>query len=150
LGLQWPPKGILRIPYYSVPLLNTLILLSRGVRITWAHHSIISNDFNNTCLGIISTILLGVYFLFLQYEEYASSSFSIIDRIYGSIFYVSTGFHGLHVFVGVRILAYTFKNIIKGNLLFNHHFSFEARAWYWHFVDVVWLFLYLNLYIWFS
>jgi len=147
-GIIWPPKGIISISFYSVPLLNTLILLRRGVSITWAHFSILSNNFTNFILRIIFTVLLGVYFLYFQLEEYFLSTFTIIDGIYGRIFYISTGFHGIHVFVGIIILRFSLYLGIKGQITFNHHFIFEARAWYWHFVDIVWLFLYLNIYIW--
>jgi len=147
---MWPPKGILTISYYSVPLLNTLILLRRGIRITWAHYSILENNFLNYILSILFTIILGNYFLILQYKEYCEASFSIIDGIFGRVFFMATGFHGIHVFLGILILSYTLYSSLKGYLTFSRHFLFEARAWYWHFVDVVWLFLYLNLYVLFS
>lgn len=149
-GLIWPPKRIVSISFYSVPLLNTIILLTRGVTITWAHHSLVRNDFNNTVLSMAITILLGIFFIYVQIEEYIFSSFSIADGVYGSIFYMATGFHGLHVMGGTCFLFYVLVRVLKNILRFNHHFSFEARAWYWHFVDVVWLFLYLVVYVWFS
>jgi len=148
-GLNWPPKGISSIPYYSVPLLNTVILLTRGITVTWSHHSLIRNDFINSLMRLLLTIVLGAYFIYIQFEEYTISLFTIADGIYGSIFYIATGFHGIHVLIGTCFLRYILINLINGKLLFNHHFSFEAAAWYWHFVDVVWLFLYLVVYIWF-
>lgn len=148
LGLNWPPKGILPLSVYSVPLLNTVILLSSGVTVTWSHHSLVSNDFTSSVDTLFSTVLLGVYFLYLQYAEYRETSFSIADGIYGTTFFISTGFHGIHVIVGTTFLFYVLLHIIWGLLTFNHHFMFEAAAWYWHFVDVVWLFLYVSIYWW--
>jgi len=149
-GLNWPPKGIVRIRYYRVPLLNTIILLSSGVRITWAHHAITANDFANALWRTTITILLGIYFIFTQIEEYRTARFAIADGVYGSIFYIATGFHGAHVIIGTTFLIYILYNLYTGKVTFNHHFVFEAGAWYWHFVDVVWLFLYLCVYIWFN
>jgi len=149
-GLCWPPKGILAISYYSVPLLNTVILLTRGVTVTWAHHRLVRSDFINAMNALGLTILLGIYFLYTQLEEYCTSRFSMRDGIYGRIFYIATGFHGTHVLIGTIFLGYIFTNLWGGQLTFNHHFRFEAAAWYWHFVDVVWLFLYLVVYIWFN
>jgi len=149
-GLNWPPKGIISISYYSVPLLNTIILLTRGVTVTWSHHSLIRNDFSNTRCRLGLTILLGMYFLYTQVEEYMIRTFTMADGIYGSIFFMATGFHGIHVLIGTIFLTYIIFNLINGRLNFSHHFSFEAAAWYWHFVDVVWLFLYLVVYVWFS
>jgi len=149
-GLNWPPKGILPISFYSVPLLNTIILLTSGVRVTWAHHSLTRNESTGTIAGLLITIFLGGYFLVLQIEEYATSSFSISDGIFGRIFFIATGFHGSHVLIGTIFLRVILTTCFLGNLTFNHHFSFEAATWYWHFVDVVWLFLYLVVYIWFS
>jgi len=149
-GIVWPPKGITSIPCYSVPLLNTAILLTSGVTVTWAHHALIRNEFNNSIVSLILTILLGAYFLGMQYEEYRLAPFTIADGAYGSIFYIATGFHGIHVLIGTCFLSYIAINLYYGKLVFRHHFRFEAAAWYWHFVDVVWLFLYLVVYIWFS
>jgi heme/copper-type cytochrome/quinol oxidase subunit 3 len=131
-------------------VLNTAILLTRGVSITWTHHSLVSNDCRNAIYSLIITILLGIYFLFIQLEEYFSRSFSIADGVFGRIFFLATGFHGRHVLVGTLFLSYVLTQLISGKLLFSHHFSFEAAAWYWHFVDVVWLFLYIVVYVWFS
>lgn len=148
VGLSWPPKGIYPLSVYSVPLLNTVILLSSGVSITWSHHSLIINDFNSIVVSLALTLGLGVYFLFLQYTEYIETSFRITDGIYGRTFFMATGFHGVHVIVGSTILFYTLLLAVSGILTYNHHFSFEATAWYWHFVDVVWLFLYVSIYWW--
>lgn len=148
LGIVWPPLGILPLEVYSIPLLNTVILLSSGVSVTWAHHSLINNYFMDSVLSLGFTIVLGIYFLAMQYVEYSESAFSLADGIYGTTFFLCTGFHGFHVIVGTLYLSYVFMLILRGFLLYNHHFSFEAAAWYWHFVDVVWLFLYLSIYWW--
>ena len=148
IGLSWPPKGIFPLSVYSVPLLNTVILLSSGVSITWSHHRLIINNYTRIFISLFITLSLGVYFLYLQYCEYMETSFTITDGIYGSTFFISTGFHGIHVIVGSTILFYTLLLTINGVLTYNHHFTFEATAWYWHFVDVVWLFLYISIYWW--
>lgn len=148
LGLQWPPKGILPLGVYSVPLLNTVILLSSGVTITWSHHSLTNNNYSSSLVALGVTVALGVYFLIMQYLEYTESAFSIADGVYGTTFFMSTGFHGMHVIVGTTFLFYVILMMTKGILLYNHHFMFEAAAWYWHFVDVVWLFLYVSVYWW--
>jgi len=148
LGLVWPPKGILPLSVYSVPLLNTVILLTRGITVTWAHHSLINNYFNKSVVSLGFTVLLGVYFLYIQYLEYSEAQFTIADGVYGRTFFIATGFHGMHVIVGTIFLTYSFLNLINLKLVFNHHFSFEAAAWYWHFVDVVWLILFVSIYWW--
>jgi len=148
VGLRWPPKGIAPLSFYSVPLLNTIILLTSGVTVTWAHHALISNSFTRTFSGLGITVFLGVYFLFIQWVEYNEASFSISDGVYGRTFFMATGFHGMHVIIGTCFLFYVFILLLQGKLLYNHHFSFEAAAWYWHFVDVVWLFLFISIYWW--
>jgi len=149
-GLMWPPKGIVSISFYSVPLLNTIILLTSGVTITIAHHEIVENNYGDRVLRLRVTIALGAFFLFTQLEEYQEARFTIADGVYGSIFYIATGFHGMHVFIGTCMLTYVLYNMVIGKLLPTHHFRFEAAAWYWHFVDVVWLFLYVVVYVWFA
>lgn len=148
LGISWPPLGILPLEVYSIPLLNTVILLASGVTVTWSHHALMNNMFSSACISLFCTISLGIYFLYMQYIEYAESAFCIRDGVYGSTFFVRTGFHGFHVIVGATYLTYVLVLIARGILTYNHHFSFEAAAWYWHFVDVVWLFLYLSIYWW--
>lgn len=148
LGMVWPPKSITPLSVYSVPLLNTIILLSSGITVTWAHHSLMNNFFNKTVVRLFLTVALGVYFLFMQWLEYNEAMFSIADGVYGRTFFMATGFHGMHVIVGTTFLFYVFLSLISGSLLFNHHFSFEAAAWYWHFVDVVWLILFISVYWW--
>lgn len=148
LGMVWPPKSVAPLSVYSVPLLNTIILLSRGITVTWAHHALMNNFFNKTVVRLFLTVVLGVYFLFMQWLEYNEAMFSIADGVYGRTFFMATGFHGMHVIVGTTFLFYVFLALISGKLLYNHHFSFEAAAWYWHFVDVVWLILFISVYWW--
>nr|YP_008081545.1 cytochrome c oxidase subunit III [Ascalohybris subjacens]AGK07589.1 cytochrome c oxidase subunit III [Ascalohybris subjacens] len=148
LGLSWPPAGILPFNPLEVPLLNTVILLSSGVTITWAHHSLMNNNYTQTAQGLFFTVLLGIYFTILQAYEYIEAPFTIADSVYGSTFFVATGFHGLHVLIGTTFLAVCFMRHVNFHFSANHHFGFEAAAWYWHFVDVVWLFLYISIYWW--
>ncbi len=148
LGLAWPPKGILPLSVYSVPLLNTVILLTSGVTVTWAHHAIINNYFNKSVVSLAVTVVLGAYFMYMQYIEYNEASFALSDGVYGSTFFMATGFHGFHVTVGTIFLFYVLVALVRGQLLSSHHFSFEAAAWYWHFVDVVWLILFVSIYWW--
>jgi cytochrome c oxidase subunit 3 len=148
LGLTWPPKGIVPLSTYSVPLLNTVILLSRGVTVTWCHHSIMNNLFTKSVVSLLITILLGIYFLFMQWAEYNEAQFSLSDGVYGRTFFIATGFHGIHVTVGTIFLSYVFFLLLSSKLTWSHHFRFEAAAWYWHFVDVVWLILFLSIYWW--
>nr|YP_009539791.1 cytochrome c oxidase subunit III [Suhpalacsa longialata]AYP72729.1 cytochrome c oxidase subunit III [Suhpalacsa longialata] len=148
LGLTWPPMGIMPFNPLEIPLLNTVILLSSGVTITWAHHSLMNSNYTQTAQGLFFTILLGVYFTMLQAYEYIEASFTIADSVYGSTFFVATGFHGLHVLIGTTFLMICFIRHVNFHFSSNHHFGFEAAAWYWHFVDVVWLFLYISIYWW--
>lgn len=148
VGITWPPRGISPLSVYSVPLLNTIILLTRGVTVTWAHHALMANSFNRSFVGLFITVFLGVYFLIMQWVEYNEASFSISDGVYGRTFFMATGFHGIHVIIGTCFLFYVLVVLCQGKLIYNHHFSFEAAAWYWHFVDVVWLFLFLSIYWW--
>nr|QAU54044.1 cytochrome oxidase subunit 3 [Aquilonastra batheri] len=148
LGVSWPPTGITPINPFLVPLLNTAVLLSSGVTVTWAHHSILSKSRTEAIQGLFLTILLGLYFTGLQAWEYYDSPFTIADSVYGSTFFVATGFHGLHVLIGTTFLSICFLRLITFHFSNNHHFGFEAAAWYWHFVDVVWLFLYICIYWW--
>jgi cytochrome c oxidase subunit 3 len=128
LGMVWPPKGILPLSVYSVPLLNTVILLTRGISVTWAHHSLMNNYFSKSFFSLFFTVLLGVYFLYMQYLEYSEAQFTIADGVYGRTFFMATGFHGMHVMVGTIFLIYSLFNLVGSKLLFNHHFSFEAAA----------------------
>nr|WRK67369.1 cytochrome c oxidase subunit 3 [Semirhynchia dumbrodiana] len=148
IGMSWPPAGIITFNPIEIPLLNTVILLSSGITITWAHHSLMNSNYTQTVQGLFFTILLGVYFTMLQAYEYIEAPFTIADSVYGSTFFMATGFHGLHVIIGTTFLLVCFIRHINFHFSLNHHFGFEAAAWYWHFVDVVWLFLYISIYWW--
>nr|YP_009532941.1 cytochrome c oxidase subunit III [Euclimacia badia]AYG51276.1 cytochrome c oxidase subunit III [Euclimacia badia] len=148
IGMKWPPMGIFTFNPLEIPLLNTVILLSSGITITWAHHSLMNNNYTQTTQGLMFTVILGVYFSILQGFEYMESPFTIADSIYGSTFFMATGFHGLHVLIGTTFLLTCLIRHINFHFSMNHHFGFEAAAWYWHFVDVVWLFLYISIYWW--
>lgn len=148
LGSCWPPVGITPLNPFEVPLLNTGVLLASGVTVTWAHHSLMEGDRSGGLQGLVATVALGIYFTFLQGMEYYEASFTIADGAYGSTFFVATGFHGLHVLIGRRFLLVCLVRVWLQHFSTGHHFGFEAAAWYWHFVDVVWLFLYLSIYWW--
>jgi len=148
LGIQWPPVGIEPFNPMQIPLLNTIILLSSGVSVTLSHHSIIEKNLSQAKNRLLLTVILGVYFTSLQALEYWEASFSISDSVYGATFFIATGFHGLHVIIGTTFLLITLIRLTKNHFSRHHHFGFEAAAWYWHFVDVVWLFLYINVYWW--
>nr|YP_009307943.1 cytochrome c oxidase subunit III [Eusyllis blomstrandi]AOR87116.1 cytochrome c oxidase subunit III [Eusyllis blomstrandi] len=148
LGCNWPPTGIIVLNPFAIPLLNTAVLLASGVTVTWAHHSIMENNYTQTSQALLLTVMLGVYFTILQATEYLETSFSIADSVYGSTFFVATGFHGLHVLIGSSFLIICLLRAYMHQYSNTHHFGFEAAAWYWHFVDVVWIFLYLCIYWW--
>nr|BAD02185.1 cytochrome c oxidase subunits III [Saccopharynx lavenbergi] len=148
LGGCWPPSGITPLDPFEVPLLNTAVLLCSGVTVTWAHHCITGNERKQAIQSLALTILLGFYFTLLQALEYYEAPFTIADGVYGSTFFVATGFHGLHVIIGSVFLTVCLLRQIKYHFTSQHHFGFEAAAWYWHFVDVVWLFLYVSIYWW--
>nr|AOV83571.1 cytochrome c oxidase subunit III [Phasianella australis] len=148
LGSCWPPVGIDPLNPFEVPLLNTAVLLASGVSVTWAHHCLMEGDWSGTVQGLLCTVILGVYFTVLQAGEYVEASFMISDSTYGSTFFVATGFHGLHVLIGSAFLIVCLFRAQFSQFSSAHHFGFEAAAWYWHFVDVVWLFLYLSIYWW--
>nr|YP_009110523.1 cytochrome c oxidase subunit III [Lepidodactylus lugubris]BAP90302.1 cytochrome oxidase subunit 3 [Lepidodactylus lugubris] len=148
LGGLWPPYGIIPLSPFDVPLLNTAVLLASGVTVTWAHHSIMGGERKEALQGLTLTILLGLYFTMLQAMEYIEAPFTIADATYGSTFFVATGFHGLHVIIGTSFLAVCLMRQVNYHFTTHHHFGFEAAAWYWHFVDVVWLFLYVSIYWW--
>nr|AER54587.1 cytochrome c oxidase subunit 3 [Lucernaria janetae] len=148
LGAVWPPTGIDVLNPFAVPLLNTAILLSSGATVTWAHHAIISGQRASALAGLGWTVILGVIFSSLQAMEYYEAPFAIADSVYGSTFFVATGFHGFHVLIGTTFLAICLIRLIVHQFTRHHHFGFEAASWYWHFVDVVWLFLYVCIYWW--
>nr|YP_009019252.1 cytochrome c oxidase subunit III [Loxechinus albus]AGG84237.1 cytochrome c oxidase subunit III [Loxechinus albus] len=148
IGVTWPPSGITPLNPFLVPLLNTAVLLSSGVTITWSHHSILAGNRTEAIQALFLTVALGVYFTILQAWEYIDAPFTIADSVYGSTFFVATGFHGLHVIIGTTFLLICLLRLSGHHFSTHHHFGFEAAAWYWHFVDVVWLFLYVCIYWW--
>nr|YP_004021528.1 cytochrome c oxidase subunit III [Megacrania alpheus adan]BAJ24587.1 cytochrome c oxidase subunit III [Megacrania alpheus adan] len=148
IGSMWPPTGILTFNPMQIPLLNTVILLTSGVTITWAHHSLLNNNLNEMNQSLTITIIMGIYFTMLQAYEYIEAPFTISDSIYGSTFFMATGFHGLHVIIGTTFLLMCLLRQLNMHFSNYHHVGFEAAAWYWHFVDVVWLFLYISIYWW--
>ncbi len=173
---HWPPQGIVPFDPWHFPLLNTLILLTSGATVTWAHHAILHNDRKGAIQGLIVTILLGASFTVVQAYEYSHATFTFglnnaqlmmltddqhrsltaaatggmgnLNAIYGSTFFMATGFHGLHVIIGTLFLTVCLFRAIAGHFTPTRHFGFEAAAWYWHFVDVVWLFLFACIYVW--
>ena len=148
VGGHWPPKGIEVLDPWGFPLLNTMILLCSGTTVTWAHHSLIHGDREGLKLGLLLTILLGLVFSFIQAYEYIHAPFDFKGNIYGATFFMATGFHGFHVLVGTIFLSVCLIRAYKGDFTPKQHFGFEAAAWYWHFVDVVWLFLFVSIYVW--
>ena len=148
IGFKWPPEGMHVVNPFDLPLLMTMILLLSGCTVTWAHHAILHGSQYEAVKGLGLTIMLGMCFLAFQIYEYSHAEFGFKDTVYASAFYMATGFHGFHVFVGTCFLAVCYFRAQKGHFTPESHFGFEAAAWYWHFVDVVWLFLFLAVYFW--
>nr|YP_010620239.1 cytochrome c oxidase subunit 3 [Deltalsia parasitica]WAX04275.1 cytochrome c oxidase subunit 3 [Deltalsia parasitica] len=148
LGAIWPPKGIYVLNPWEIPFLNTLILLLSGCTITWCHHALVSNLKSQVITSLFLTIVLAIIFTLLQGFEYQMADFRLSDGIYGSTFYLATGFHGFHVLIGTISLIICLLRFFKFQFTQQHHFGFESSAWYWHFVDVVWLFLFVSIYWW--
>jgi cytochrome c oxidase subunit 3 len=144
----WPPAGVYTFDPFSLPFLNTMILLLSGTTVTWAHHALLNNDRRSLIMGLSITVLLGLSFSTFQAYEYLVAPFAFTGGIYPSTFYLATGFHGFHVIVGTIFLAVCLVRAIRGAFTPERHFGFEAAAWYWHFVDVVWLFLFIFIYWW--
>ncbi len=146
---QWPPKAVEAVlDPFDLPLLNTLILLCSGTTVTLAHHALIHGDRQGLKIGLWLTIVLGLLFTSIQAYEYSAAPFPFGQNTYGSAFYMATGFHGFHVIIGTIFLSVCLFRAIKGHFKSDHHFGFEAAAWYWHFVDAVWLFLFVAIYWW--
>jgi cytochrome c oxidase subunit 3 len=168
----WPPQGIMTFDPWHLPLVNTLILLTSGTTVTWAHHAIQIGDRKGAIHGLLLTVLLGMSFTCVQAYEYSHAVFTFgmngadlqpfdipshsslavgvgnLGAIYGSTFFMATGFHGMHVIIGTIFLIVCLFRAIAGHFTPTRHFGFEAAAWYWHFVDVVWLFLFACIYVW--
>lgn len=149
-GGVWPPAGIEVLDPWHLPLFNTVILLLSGTTITWAHHALIEDDRPTLKVMLGITIALGVLFSYVQGYEYAHAPFQFSESIYGATFFMATGFHGFHVLVGTIFLIVCLFRALAGHFKPEKHFGFEAAAWYWHFVDVVWLFLFCCIYVWAS
>ena len=148
MGGQWPPIGVEAVNPFELPLLNTIILLSSGVTVTYAHHSIIQGNRSGALYGLVLTVKLALVFTALQGIEYSLSSFTISDGTFGSCFYFGTGFHGLHVIIGTAFLAVGLWRLLAYHLTENHHLGLESGILYWHFVDIVWLILFISIYYW--
>jgi cytochrome c oxidase subunit III len=148
LGGVWPPKGIETFDPWHLPLLNTLILLTSGTTVTWAHHALLENDRDGLKWGLILTILLGAAFTAVQAYEYSHAAFNFSGNIYGATFFMATGFHGAHVLIGTTFLIVCLIRAYLGHFTPTQHLGFEFAAWYWHFVDVVWIFLFACIYVW--
>ena len=144
----WPPEGIFPFDPWDLPFINTLILLLSGSTVTWAHYALVHGDTKGVKQGLWCTVILGVFFSLLQAYEYSHAAFGLSDTVYASTFYLATGFHGLHVMIGTAFLAVMLRRAYTGTLETKRHLGFEFAAWYWHFVDVVWLFLFVSIYWW--
>jgi cytochrome c oxidase subunit III len=157
-GGHWPPKAIARTDGggnfggtfnpWGLPLVNTLILLLSGTTVTWAHHALLENNRKGMIWGLVCTVVLGALFTACQVYEYGHAAFSYAGHIYGATFFMATGFHGAHVLIGTIFLLVCLLRALKGHFTSKQHFGFEAAAWYWHFVDIVWLFLFACIYVW--
>ena len=147
-GGVWPPKGTEVLDPWHFPLFNTLILLTSGTTVTWAHHALLEGDRKSLRFGLILTVLLGALFTCVQAYEYAHAPFGFKGSIFGATFFMATGFHGFHVLIGTIFLLVCLLRAVAGQFTTKQHLGFEFAAWYWHFVDVVWLFLFSCIYVW--
>uniref|UniRef100_A0AAU6QCQ5 Cytochrome c oxidase subunit 3 n=1 Tax=Synergus sp. 1 DYB-20230501 TaxID=3136278 RepID=A0AAU6QCQ5_9HYME len=148
IGSKWPPLNIQQFNPYEIPLLNTIILLSSGVTITYSHYNILINKKNKSLFSLMLTLILGLLFTMIQLYEYNKSTFCLSDSIYGSLFFMTTGFHGLHVIIGSMFLLIMLIRMSLNHLSNYHHFGFEGASWYWHFVDIIWIIVYSMIYWW--
>jgi cytochrome c oxidase subunit III len=148
LGGVWPPKGIEVFNPWHLPLLNTLILLTSGTTVTWAHHALLNGDREGLKKGLWATVILGALFTAVQMYEYGHAAFGFSGHIYGATFFMATGFHGFHVLIGTIFLSICLIRAYREHFTPQQHLGFEFAAWYWHFVDVVWLFLFAAIYLW--
>jgi cytochrome c oxidase subunit 3 len=148
MGAAWPPTGVELFNPWHLPLFNTLLLLCSGTTVTWAHHALLHGDRRGLKWGLALTILLGALFTCVQAIEYSEAGFSYSGNLYGATFFMATGFHGFHVLVGTIFLTVNLIRANMGQFTPSHHLGFEFAAWYWHFVDVVWLFLFAAVYVW--
>lgn len=147
-GGIWPPTGVELFDPFHLPLFNTLLLLTSGTTVTWAHHALLEGDREGLKWGLILTVLLGAVFTGVQIIEYTEAQFAFSGNMYGATFFMATGLHGFHVFIGTVFLLVCLIRALKGDFTPERHLGFEFAAWYWHFVDVVWLFLFASIYVW--
>lgn len=148
IGAVWPPKAIVPIKTFGLPFTNTCVLISSGITVSWAHSATLAKFKREAVKGLLWTLFLAVCFLALQSYEYLNAPFNISDSVYGSCFYMTTGFHGFHVFLGTIALLVAFIRLTLNHFTRKRHFGLEAAIWYWHFVDVVWIFLFVSVYCW--
>ena len=148
VGGVWPPKGIHPFDPFEIPFLNTMVLLLSGTTVTWAHHALLQNNRKGLIWGLVLTIALGLTFTCVQAWEYAHAAFHFSGNMYGAAFFMATGFHGAHVIIGSTFLIVCLFRAMAGQFTPTQHLGFEFCAWYWHFVDVVWLFLFACIYVW--
>jgi cytochrome c oxidase subunit 3 len=148
LGSIWPPIGINSIPAYDYPLFNTALLIISGFSVTWVHRGIALGLYRECIDGFFITIILGLFFIILQGMEYYESSFNLNDSVFACTFYMLTGLHGCHVIIGVLFLSVCFIRLLLNHFLCNHYLGLIFAIWYWHFVDGVWILLFLSLYVW--
>nr|YP_003208289.1 cytochrome c oxidase subunit III [Lucinella divaricata]ABJ91102.1 cytochrome c oxidase subunit 3 [Lucinella divaricata] len=146
MGHMWPPEGILPLYPYGVPLLNTVILVGSGFTVTWSQRCLSAGDREQALVGLFLTVGLGLFFTYIQACEFFATSFTIADTVYGSVFFIMTGFHGIHVIVGTVFLMVCWLRMWRNHFAPSHHFGFTGASWYWHFVDVVWIFLFILVY----
>jgi cytochrome c oxidase subunit 3 len=145
---HWPPAGIELFDPFHLPLFNTLLLLTSGTTVTWAHHALLEGDRDGLKWGLWLTVLLGAIFTGVQALEYSEAGFTFSQNMYGATFFMATGLHGFHVLIGTIFLAVCLLRVYRGDFTPERHLGFEFAAWYWHFVDVVWLFLFASIYVW--
>jgi len=148
IGSVWPPKGIIAMSPWLIPLLNTGLLLTSGAALTWSHAALLGGYRIETITSLVLTLVLATVFTLFQLYEYFNASFTLTDSVYGSTFYMLTGLHGFHVIVGTLFLSVALYRMLRYHFTLTTHVGYEAAAWYWHFVDVVWIFLFFVVYIW--
>jgi cytochrome c oxidase subunit 3 len=148
LGAVWPPKGIEAMNPWLIPLLNTALLLTSGASLTWSHSALLGGYRLEAITSLVITLILATVFTLFQVYEYLNASFTIADGVYGSTFYMLTGLHGFHVIVGTLFLGVALARMIQHHYTVSTHVGYECAAWYWHFVDVVWIFLFIVVYVW--
>jgi heme/copper-type cytochrome/quinol oxidase subunit 3 len=148
IGGVWPPAFMTVLDAWKIPFLNTVVLLTSGATLTYSHMAIRHGNKRQAYLGLVATLILAVYFTGLQYFEYCNAPFSISDSVYGSVFFLITGFHGIHVMIGSIFIFVSLLRLQADHFSQEHHLGFEFASWYWHFVDVVWIFVFIVIYLW--